>query len=129
MDTLAAQKKWDSVTRETLIDLAGDATANIREAACTALAKVKLQAGEIEILERYLTRKTSDLRQGVLGLLLRQADAAALASADRLTASKDAMQRLGGLEILRQLAAANRQPCGLPSERGRLPDRSQETVR
>ena len=109
VQTLAAQKKWDSVTRETLVDLVGDATANIRGAACTALAKTKLQGGEIETLEHFLTRKTSDLRQGVLGLLLQQADAAALASADRLAASKDTLQRLAGLEILRQLAASNRQ--------------------
>jgi hypothetical protein len=105
---LADQKKWDGLTRDTLIRLAGDATSDVRTAVCQSLAKIKLQPDEIEVLEGFLTRKSSDLRQGILGLLLKQSGAQALASADRLTASKDAQQRLAGLEILRQLAESKR---------------------
>ncbi|NLE38774.1 MAG: hypothetical protein GX621_12185, partial [Pirellulaceae bacterium] len=105
---LAQQKKWDRVTREAILRLAGDASSDAREAAYEALGKVKLKPGESEILECYLTRKTNDLRQGVLGALLRQTDALAMASAERLLESKNVLQRLAGLEILRQLAQANR---------------------
>ena len=59
-------------------------------------------------LEKLLTRTSGDLRRGVLGLLLRLSDADALTSADRLTGSKNAQQRLAGLELLRQLHEAKR---------------------
>lgn len=108
VENLAAQKKWDGLTRETLVRLVGDSASDVREAACKSLGKVKLQPEEIERLEGYLTRKTSDLRQGVTGLLLNQPDPQALKSAERLLAAKDAMQRLAGLELLRQMAAAKR---------------------
>ncbi|HBO43080.1 MAG TPA: hypothetical protein DD670_03930, partial [Planctomycetaceae bacterium] len=96
------------MTRDAMLQLAGDTSSYAREAAYEALGKVKLKPGESEILEGYLTRKTSDLRQGVLGLLLRQADAQAMASAERLLESKNVLQRLAGLELLRQLAQADR---------------------
>jgi hypothetical protein len=105
---LSEQNKWDTVTRETLISLAGDASSDVRTSACQALAKLKLETAEIGVLEGYMSRKASDLRQGVVGLLLRQTDGQSLATADRLLASKDAMQRLAGLEVVRQLAEAKR---------------------
>ena len=108
VEMLGEQKKWDAVTRETLVRLAGDASNDVRAEACKSLAKVKLTAEEIAVLEGFLTRKASDLRQGIFVLLLKLTDTAALASADRLTASKDAQQRLAGLEILRQLSEAKR---------------------
>jgi hypothetical protein len=106
---LAEQKKWDRLTRDSLLDLAGDSGSEVRKASYEALAKQPLQRGEAERLEGYLTRKTSDLRRGVIGLLAKQKDVDALASADRLLAAKDAQQRLAGLELLRQLAEADRQ--------------------
>ena len=105
---LAEQKKWDGLTRETLLRLAGDTSTDVREAVFPVLAKKKLLPAEIETLESYLTRKTNDLRQGVLSLLLGQDDARALASADRLMASGDSARRLGGLEVLRQMAVKKR---------------------
>jgi hypothetical protein len=109
---LAAQKKWDRLTRDSLLDLAGDSGSEVRKAAYDALARQPLQRGEAERLESYLTRKTSDLRRGVIGLLAKQKDADALASADRLLTAKDFQQRLAGLELVRQLAEADRQRKG-----------------
>lgn len=113
IELLGKQKKWDKLTRETLLDLVGDSSADVRQAAVTALGDRLAQqpplASEAERLESYLTRKASDLRRGAVGLLLKQQDAGALASADRLLSAKDANQRLAGLELLRQLAEAGRE--------------------
>ena len=106
---LAEQRKWDRLTRSSLLDLAGDAGSDVRQASYTALAKQPLQRGEAEQLEAYLTRTASDLRRGVIGLIAKQKDTDALASADRLLAAKHTLQRLAGLELLRQLAEADRQ--------------------
>jgi hypothetical protein len=102
------KKQLDAETRQTLVRLVGDAASEVRQSSCKALEKIKLQAEDYEILEGFLTRKSSDLRQGVLGHLLRQTDAQAINSARRLIAAKDAMQRLAALELLRQLAKADR---------------------
>jgi hypothetical protein len=109
VDLLAQQKKWDGLTRASLLDLAGDAGSAVRTASYAALATKPLERGEAERLEGYLNRTASDLRRGVVGLLAKQADAAALASTDRLLAAKHALQRLAGLELLRHLAEADRQ--------------------
>jgi hypothetical protein len=105
---LAGQKKWDAETRTTLLALSGDSSPAVRQAAVKALEECKLTADEAESLESMLTRKANDLRRGVLGLLMRQKDPGALASADRLRASTDANQRLAGLEMLRELVAGRR---------------------
>ncbi|HMC87964.1 MAG TPA: DUF5724 domain-containing protein, partial [Gemmataceae bacterium] len=97
-------KTFDKETRKTLLDLVGDSSSDVREAACAALVKTPLQPGEAEVLEAYLKRRTGDLRRGVIGVLTAQQEGDALASADRLLASRDGNQRLAGLEILRQLA-------------------------
>ncbi|MEX0717715.1 MAG: DUF5724 domain-containing protein [Planctomycetaceae bacterium] len=106
---LAAQKKWDGLTRETLFRIAGDASADIRGAALGALANLKsMTDDEVRRLEGYLSRKANDLRSNVIELLLKRNDPQALESADRLTASVQANHRLAGLELLRQMAEADR---------------------
>ena len=107
---ISAAKPWDAVTREALVELAGDASVDVRGTALEALKETQFAPEEVERLEGYLTRKAGDLRRGVLELLLRQADAAAVASGERLLAAKDGQQRLAGLELLRHLAEARR--CG-----------------
>jgi hypothetical protein len=99
---------WDDATRTAVVELAGDASPDTREVALAALEKQSLPVSDIQRLESYLTRKSGDLRRGVLAILLKQSDEAALASAARLLAAKDANQRLAGLELLRLLAAAKR---------------------
>ena len=108
IQTLAKAKKWDDQTRDTLFVMVGDLDRFVRERALEGLQKCKVTEREAVRLEGFLTRKSGDLRRGVLSLLLNQPDAQALASADRLLTSKDALQRLAGIEILRQMAEANR---------------------
>ena len=105
---LAQQKKWDKLTRETLFSLTGHASQAVRQAAFESLKKQVPSGDEAVALEGLMTRKASDLRQSGIKLLLKQDDVAAMATADRLTGSKDASQRLAGLEILRHLSDANR---------------------
>jgi hypothetical protein len=85
----------------------------VREVAFKALGRGGVTEPEARRLEEFLQRKTNDLRRGVLGLLRKQPDAEALASADRLLAAQTAPQRLAGLELLRQLTEAGRvvEPC------------------
>ncbi len=108
VEALAEQKKWDKLTHDALVSLAGDTSPDARQAAITALAKKPLRDEDLPRLEAMLTRKASDLRRGVIGLLLVQDDDGALASADRLLESGKAPQRLAGLEMLRQLAEDDR---------------------
>ncbi|MGN6543704.1 MAG: HEAT repeat domain-containing protein, partial [Aureliella sp.] len=105
---LAAQKKWDALTRSTLFELVGHASADVRGAAFSALEKQKLKPDERLIIEGYLSRTAADLRKGCIKMLLSAGDADALASAERLASAGDRNRRLAGLEIYRQLAEANR---------------------
>jgi hypothetical protein len=109
IDLFAQQKKWDAKTRATLLELVGDAGAGTRQRAIEALANCKIEEYEAQDLEALLTRKAQDLRRGVLSLLLRQKDDAALVSAERLLTSNDQGQRLAGLEMLGEMATAKRQ--------------------
>ncbi|MCA9118160.1 MAG: hypothetical protein KDA79_23975, partial [Planctomycetaceae bacterium] len=105
---LAAQKKWNAETRENLVRLIGDASQDVRAAAFEAFADKPLTPPEAEQVEGYLTRKAGDLRRGVVQLLLNQQDGEAVESAERLAAAGNASQRLAGLELLRELAEADR---------------------
>ena len=106
---LATGKKWDSQTREALFALVGDSSSDVRETALKGIAKCKITDEEAEGLEKLLTRKSGDLRRGVLSLMLKQPDAKALASSQRLISARQQLQRQAGLELLRQMLEADRQ--------------------
>jgi hypothetical protein len=103
VEQLAKLKQWDPATRDTLFDLAGDRDSWVREKALAALKKCSVTDADALRVEALLSRKGSEMRQGVLSLLTKRKPAEALTSADRLLASKKATQRLGGLELLRLL--------------------------
>jgi hypothetical protein len=107
---LAGTEPWDAKTRDTLLALIGDPAYQVRECALAAVSRGRVDEAEAPRLEGYLARKAGDLRRGVLALLLNQPDAAALASARRLLAASSAPQRLGGLEMLREMVAVERLP-------------------
>ncbi|MDX1970077.1 MAG: DUF5724 domain-containing protein [Planctomycetaceae bacterium] len=109
IELFSQQKTWDPQTRAAVVELAGDTVVDVRASAFAALAQLELTNAEVERLEGLLTRKAADLRASVIQLVLLRDDASALASADRLTRSKDSQQRLAGLEIWRQLAEQGRQ--------------------
>ena len=107
-EKLAKSQRLDSETREILVALVGDRSRWVREQALQAIAKTGIGETEAVQLEGLLNRKAGDLRRGVLSLLLNQKDRLALASAERLLASANASQRLAGLDLLRQMAEAQR---------------------
>lgn len=101
-------RPWDETTRQAVLTLAGDTSADVRGLALAALMEAELRPAEVQRLEALLTRKSGDLRRGVLAVLLKQSDEAALASGERLVAAKEAGQRLAGLELLRLMTDAKR---------------------
>lgn len=105
---LAEPEKIEPPTRNAFLAWIGDNTRTVRDAALRGLEKCDVASSDAPKLEDLLTRSASDLRRGVLGVLLRQCDADALASADRLLAAGSAPQRLAGLELLCRLTDAQR---------------------
>jgi hypothetical protein len=101
---LSESKRWDAATRDTLLTLLADSASWVRSRAREALANCTITPDEAVRLEGLLTRKSSDLRPGVVSVLFNQKPAAVLASTDRLLASRKLEQRSGGLELLRLLA-------------------------
>ncbi len=102
IDALTREKNWDSATRDLLFDLAGDRDSWVRDKALQALTRTSITEVEARRIETLLTRKTSEVRQGVLHLLSKQPEPQLLASIDRLLASKKILQRLAALELMRQ---------------------------
>lgn len=107
VQSLLKIKKMDPLIRQTLFTLVGDSTVGVREAALKGIARSAPSVEEAKSLEKFLSRKTTEVRRGVLSVLLKQKDDACLASADRLLAGA-ANLRLGGLELLREMVGANR---------------------
>jgi HEAT repeat protein len=105
---LAEVKPWDDEIRNILFSLVGDASNWVRERVLQALATCTITAYEATQFERLLSRKSGDLRRGILQLLLNQLDEEAIASAQRLLAAGDANQRVAGLELLRQMMIKER---------------------
>ncbi len=91
-------------SRAALITLVGDRSSRVREAAVTAVAKLRLDPSEAPELEQLLSRKAGDLRRGVITLLLNQDVEPALASVERLWASGDGPKRDAACEMLGQIA-------------------------
>jgi hypothetical protein len=108
IDLLIKAAPDERETRDLLLKLAADPSPTVRTTAMKGLAKLRLDSDEATRLESLLSRKSEDLRQGVLTLLLNQADAQSIASADRLLAATRPEPRRAGLELLRRLAEANR---------------------
>lgn len=105
---LAAVKPWDAEIRATLFKLTGDTAQWVREVAIRSLHRCTITTDESIQIEQLLTRKASDLRRGILGLLLNQSDENAIVSAERLLSAKQAPQRQAGLELLRELVLGKR---------------------
>ncbi|GAB4459850.1 MAG: DUF4132 domain-containing protein [Armatimonadaceae bacterium] len=95
--------------RDVLIAFLGDASSYVRD---TALEALKRYAQDDPVIlaqyEKLLTRKAADLRKGIIELLLKRKDDGVLESADRLLESKNANQRVAGLDLLTQLVKADR---------------------
>jgi Family of unknown function (DUF5724)/Domain of unknown function (DUF4132) len=105
---LAKVEPIDREIRQTLLALTGDSSSYVRQLVMTALEKCEIEPDEATHLIGLLTRKSSDLRQGILGLLIKQPDSNAIDSAQKLLAAKDILQRQAGLELLAELVKVDR---------------------
>lgn len=94
--------------RLALVALLGDSAKEVRETAFAALRGRPIRADEIERLEFLLDRKAADLRAAALARLAEQNDDGAMASAERLTGSRNGDGRRAGVELLGLLAKAGR---------------------
>lgn len=108
VECLSKQKKWDSLTRTTLLELVGHGSSDVRAAALKAIDKQTLTDDEYLKLEELLSRTSTDLRSGIIVKILKLSDRQALRSSARLLGANDSKKRLAGLEILRQLAEGGR---------------------
>jgi hypothetical protein len=108
VNRVVEEKKFDDAVRDTLFALVGDTNNWLRERVLKALKKCAVGEADALRLEGFLTRKNGDMRRAVLTVLKRQKTPSVLTSADRLLASKKPNQRLGGLELLRQLVESKR---------------------
>lgn len=106
---LGRADEWDAQTRSWLLDFVGDRSVDVSSAAVELLLKRGVHPEERQQLEGYLTRSTVGLRKGVLQLLLSMGDQLVLESAERLLSGAK-KQRMGGLELLRQMCEAERVP-------------------
>ncbi|MEM7127271.1 MAG: DUF5724 domain-containing protein [Chloroflexota bacterium] len=86
----------------------GDRSSWVQEQAYGLLKEAPLPPKAAPALERYLTRRSSTLRQKILTLLLSQNDKQVLASGERLYKSKNAQQRQAGLALLSELVNQGR---------------------
>ncbi len=100
---LNGEKEITPAIREFIFVALTDRSDWVRSSAFAALEKIKLTAEEAVQAEAMLSRKSADLRKGVLKLLIKQEEKAVLASTKRLLESKKLDQRLGGLDLLHQL--------------------------
>lgn len=107
---LANPKKIDAEIRAALFVLVGDISFAVRAEVIKAIKTLEVTEPEWIHIEKLLTRKASDLRRDMLSLLLGREDSSALTSAKRLLAAREAGRRLAGLEMLREMAKANRAP-------------------
>ena len=105
---LAAEKKLDASSQAALLELVGDTSPDVRGAAVQAMQAIKIKAADLPALEPLLTRKSEDLRRGVLALILSLNDHEVLACAQRLMESKALLPRLAGLDLLQQMKKQER---------------------
>ena len=109
---LAKYDRQPAEVRAALLQLTADRSHYVRksvfEALDTHLKRRPLKDEEAQAQEDLLARKASDLRRGVLTLLLSQDDRGALASAERLLAADSQPVRLGGLDLLHEMIEGGR---------------------
>jgi Family of unknown function (DUF5724)/Domain of unknown function (DUF4132) len=97
----------DPAVQAIFLKLVGDPSQEVQNQAIHILQNANVNPSELQQLEQLLTRQSSGLRRGILGLFLKQADT--LSIAQRLLVAKAALQRQAGLELLREMVLQNRE--------------------
>lgn len=105
---LEIRKTYNTAQRALIFKLLADKGTYVRDYAFKAIKKIKIKEADSEYIEAILTRKSGDLRVGIIQLLLTQEDKNLIISLNRLLVAKDVNQRLAGLDILHQLVKKDR---------------------
>jgi Family of unknown function (DUF5724)/Domain of unknown function (DUF4132) len=108
MRQLAEVQPWDAEIRNAIFSLVGDASSWLREETIKKIQNCEIDRTESDYLVGLLTRKSSDLRRGILNLLLKQPDDSCLVAATSLVAAKNILQRQAGLELLAEMVKQER---------------------
>jgi Family of unknown function (DUF5724)/Domain of unknown function (DUF4132) len=103
MQQMAEHGINDREIRAALFTLLRDRSSYVSGNMLQIFEKHDIAPDEWPFLEDMLTRKSSDLRQGILRMLLKQTDDIVLATVERLLSAKNDQQRLAGLEALNKL--------------------------
>ncbi len=120
--------------RDALIELAGDRSSYVRRVVFDAIKEQRLRADDAPAIESMLTRTAAATRMAAIDLLLTLGDLEATRSIERLVGSKNKQQRLGGIDLMRQmvendrLAERLRELAGAIAERPRLSDDEREAL-
>ena len=104
----AKKRRLSPAERAVALELLGDGSAEVRQAAFEALRDLPLETDEVDRLIDLLGRKPGDLRSGGLARLRTLGNADLLAAADRLLADPSELRRLAGLELLRDAGETQR---------------------
>ncbi|HEX7091945.1 MAG TPA: hypothetical protein VF192_17645 [Longimicrobiales bacterium] len=110
-DTAAEPRKREPLSAEIrglVLEMLGDASAEVRKVAFEALAGSPVEDDEVDRLIALLGRRAGDLRSACLARLQTLDDDRLEASIERLLADTDAQRRTAGLELLRYASAAGR---------------------
>lgn len=93
---------------DTIVDLLGDPSSEVRRAAFEALESTPVRESEVERLVGLLSRKAGDLRSRCIDRIRRLDDDAMFSVAERLLSDKDSMRRVAGLELVRDAVERGR---------------------
>lgn len=96
----------DPVQRVFVFTSLSDKSLSVRKVALQKISRLELSAAEIERVHELLKLKTSDIRKSVIQIMLTIPEDRLGEVIDTLLASGQAMQRLGGLELLCELREA-----------------------
>ena len=105
---IETMKTYNSEQRTLIFKMLADKGSYVRDYAFKAVKKLEIKAEDSEYMETMLTRKSGDLRVGIIQLLFKQKEEALTASLNRLLVAKDINQRLAGLDLLHQLVKKDR---------------------
>jgi Family of unknown function (DUF5724)/Domain of unknown function (DUF4132) len=108
MRQISEVQPWDAEIRNALFNLIGDASSWLREETLKKIQGCEIDRAESDHLVNLLTRKSSDLRRGILNLLLKQPDDSSIIAASSLVAAKNVLQRQAGLELLAEMVKQDR---------------------
>ena len=112
-DAAEKRKSLQADERDLTLSLLGDPSNGVRQTAFEILGGATLTSCEAELIEPLLARKASDLRRGVIRILLKQSVADCRASIERLSSSADVLMKQAAEEIRSELEPKSERAASL----------------